>query len=422
MKKRIAILTCFQDFNPGYSLTGIVSDQVRMLREHDHETHLFVCSVFNDKEFPAPKEAIMHKSIPFAHLIDYDSVSKITADHKDIVYETKKVLIKELEDIDIVFTHDFVFTGWNLPYYEGMRQASPFLPNVKWLHWIHSIPSRMSDWWNINNLSDNHKLVYPNATDKLLVAEQYRGEVRRVRHIHHIKDLRTWFDFGENTCNFIKRYPAMMQAEIIQVYPASVDRLSAKRVKEVIMIFAAMKRMGASVCLVIASQWATGKKQKEDTGVYKKFASSEGLLVDEEFIFTHDFDPKYEVGIPKQMLRELLLCSNVFIYPTREETFGLVLPEACLLGVLPVLNASLDMMREIGGGIGIYHDFGSNRRQHSVPDEKRYYKDIAMITLGRIRENESVMAKTFHRLNYNWDNLYEREYLPIFGESELWGK
>jgi len=407
--------------NPGYSLTGIVSDQIKMLRSHGHDVHLFVCTAFNDTGYPFANEAILHKSIPFAHLIDYDTRAKLTPDHLDTINETKKVLIRELEDIDIVLTHDFVFTGWNLPYYEGVRGASNFLPKVKWLHWIHSIPSRSSDWWNINELGANHRLVYPNNTDKILVAESYRGEMKHVRAIHHIKDLRTWFDFKESTCDFIDKYPAVMQAEMIQIYPASVDRLLAKRVKEVIYMFAALKKKGASVCLVIASQWATGKKQKEDADLYKRMASAEGLLVDEEFIFTHDFQsPKYDVGIPKEMLRELFLCSNIFIYPTREETFGLVLPEACLSGVMPVLNRSLDMMREIGGGIGSYHDFGSNMRTHNVRDEKKYYSDLAMILLGRMRENESIMSKTFMRLNYNWDALYRKEYAPIFAESEMW--
>lgn len=419
--KKIAILSTFQDMNPGYSLTGIVTDQVRMLKKHGHEVHLFVCTAFNDTSFPFTSEAILHKSIPFTHLIDYHTRSKLTADHKDIIYETKKALIKELADIDIAFTHDFVFTGWNLPYYEGVRGASPFLPKVKWMHWIHSIPTRGSDWWNINEMGANHKLIFPNATDKLAVAEQYRGEMKHVRAIHHIKDLRTWFDFKESTCEFIDKYPAVMQAEMIQIYPAGVDRLPAKRVKEIVLMFASLKRKGASVCLVVASQWATGKKQKEDANEYKKIASREGLLVDEEFIFTHDFQsPKYDVGIPKEMLRELFLCSNVFIFPTREETFGLVLPEACLCGVMPVLNKSLDMMREIGGGFGSYHDFGSNTRQHRIEDEKKYYSDLAMILLGRMKENESIMAKTFHRMNYNWDALYRKEYAPIFAESETW--
>jgi len=421
--KKIGILTTFQDMNPGYSLTGIVSDQVRMLQEYGHEVHLFVCTQYNSESYPSPKNVILHKTVPFAHLIDYDSRTKVTSDHKGTIEETKQMAINEFADMDIVLSHDIVFTGWNLPYYEGIRLASAFLPKVRWLHWIHSIPSRMSDWWNIKELGDRHKLVFPNATDRLLVAEQYRGEIRNVRTIHHIKDLRTWFDFGENTCAFIKKYPAVMQAEIVQVYPASVDRLESKRVKEVILMFASIKRMGASVCLVIASQWATGKKQKEDADKYKQLAIREGLLVGEEFIFTHDFEsPKYDVGIPKQILRELLLCSNVFIFPTREESFGLVLPEACLSGVIPVMNRSLDMMHEIGGGIGLYHDFGSNSRTHHILDEKKYYRDLAFILLGRVRENESIMAKTFHRINYNWDTLYKKEYSPIFAESEVWSE
>jgi len=426
--EKVAILTNFQDFHPRYSLTGIVQDQVKMLLSYGHEVHLFTCSQFNSKDAEVLKKTIpdekfhLRHFIPFGHLIDYKTSAAITPDHKDFIQEIVNVLVTELKDFNVAFTHDFVFTGWNLPYSEACRRASLQLPELRWLHWIHSVPTALSDWWEITKYGPNHKLVYPNETDRLLVAEQYRGKIEHVRTIPHIKDFRSWFDFSENTCRFIKKYPGVMQADVVQILPASVDRLKAKRVREVFQIFSYLKRQRKSVCLVVANQWATGRQQKEDVEAYKKYAESLGLYPDREVIFTSDFEPpSFDVGIPKEMVRELFQLSNLFIFPTREESFGLVVPEASLSGgVLLVLNKSLRMQFEISGGHAIFFDFGSFHHQFHVNDKEMYARDIAKIIVGRMTENESIQAKTFMRQTYNWDNLYLKKYAPIMAESRGW--
>ncbi len=425
---KVAILTTFQDFVPGYSLTGIVSDQIRMLQEHGDEVDVIVSTHFNRKTSSlglTPKELL-----PFAHLVDYKSVNDLTPEHKMIINETKGMLETELKNYDIVFTHDFVFVGWHLPYAQAVKAASPNLPNLGWLHWIHSVPTAMSDWWMIKEYGPNHKLVYPNEADSVQVAEQYRGWKDDVRVVPHIKDLRTFFDFGKETNDFIKDHPAVMQADCVQIYPASVDRLSAKQVQVVMTIFSNFKRLGRSVCLVIANQWATGKQQREDVEPYIESCRDLHLIPGHELIFTskwkedtklarenEKYKAPYGIGIPKQMLRELMQCSNLFIFPTIEETFGLVLPEAVLAGgVLPVLNRSLSMMYEIAGNKALYFEFGSFSHTHKIENPAQYFDSVAKVILSRMNQDESIKVKTFMRQRYNWDMLYRKVYAPLMAE------
>lgn len=416
---KIALLTNFQEMNPGYSLTGIVKDQARMLTRYGHEVHLFVNDQYNGEEFT--DDVILEKKIPFQHLTDYTSRTQVKPEDKMIINKTAMMLEQELKDYQFAFTHDFVFTGWFLIYGLGVMKVSPKLPNVRWFHWIHSVPTRNSDWWNIREYGHFHKIIYPNETDRIRVAEQYRGTINDVRVIHHIKDLRSWFDFDKMTCDFIDDFPAVMQADVVQILPASTDRLSAKRVKEVMTIFANIKNMGFSVALVIANQWATGRQRKEDVNHYQEIGSRLGLALNEEFTFTSEWREDVATGIPKRMLRELIQCSNLFIFPTREESFGLVVPEAALAGgVFLVLNKSLQMMFEVAGYTGLYFDFGSFHQQHSTDNEKRYYEDIAKIIVGRMGENEAVQSKTYCRQRYNMDALYNGEYAPIMAESAVW--
>jgi hypothetical protein len=417
---KIAILTCFMEFYPGYSLTGIVKDQAWMLAKNGHEVHLFVNEQYNGETFS--DDVILEKKIPFAHLFDYRK-EELKEDHVITANKTRDVLIEELsKDYSIVFTHDFVFTGWNLPYCVGVREASKSLPGVKWMHWIHSVPTASFPWWNMRSFGNAHKIIYPNTSDRIRVAEQYRGTINDVRVIPHIKDMRTWGSFHAETCEFINDHPSIMPADILQLYPASVDRLKAKRLREVILIFSAFKRKGFSVCLVVANQWATGRQQKEDIEQYKKIASRNGLKVGEDIIFTSDYkEGRYGVGIPQYMVEELLRLSNLFIFPTREESFGLVMPEAALSsGGLCVLNKSLDMMKEVSGYTTLYFDFGSFHMTVEHADEDKWITDVASIILGRMLQNEAISLKTFCRQRYNIDNLYNKFYAPIFAESVLW--
>ncbi len=429
---KVAILTNFMDFSPGYSLTGIVKDQCYMLLRHGHEVTLFVNDQYNfNSGEPVVEEDVvryggdfskyeMKAVIPFQKLTDYKSINDVSEDDHKIIEKTKNVLIKELEGTDFVFTHDFAFTGWFLIYGQACRQASPHLPNVRgWFHWVHSVPSAMSDWWFIKQYGEKHKIIYPNYTDRIRVAEQYRGTMEDVRVIPHIKDIRCWFDFHSDTCRFIDKYPGVMESDVVQILPASVDRLESKRVREVCKIIAGLKKQGRSVCLVIANQWATGRQQKQDADKFRVEAVRFGLIDQKELIFTSDFEPpKFDVGIPQRMIRELFLCSNLFVFPTREESFGLVVPEAALSGCFMVLNKSLQMQIEVSGNAAIYFDFGSFHQEHNVQSE-RYYEDIAFVVAGRMKENESLMSRTFARQTYNMDNLYHKFYFPTMSEMRL---
>jgi glycosyltransferase involved in cell wall biosynthesis len=418
---KIAILTNMMDFDPGYSLTGIIQDQVRMLKRYGHDVHLYVNSQFNQKYLDYFKNITVHQSIPFAHLTDYQSFKDMTEYHKKTVDDFCEILVKDLADCEIVYTHDFIFTGWFLPYGMGCIKASRNLPNTRWMHWAHSVPTGMRDWWNAPGFGKQHKIIFPNPSDRIRVAEQFRGTIENVRIIPHIKDLRTWMDFHKDTCRLIDMMPSIMSAKIMQVLPAGSDRLSAKGVAQVIKIFGHIKEQGNTVCLLMANQWATGRVRKECLEPYETLAKSVGLVPKKDFAFTSDMHDDWANGMPKHMVRELFQCSNLFIFPTREESFGLVVPEAALSGgVLPVLNESLKSQVAISGNHALYFRFGSFTDPININDEAGYYRDVAHIVLGRMLQDESIMLKTFFKNSNNMDELYTKYYAPIMGESKLW--
>ena len=409
----VAILTSFSEFIPGYSLTGIVKDQWEMLTSHGHkQVDVFVNENFNEKSYPPPEGMTVKKLVPFCHLHDYRSQNELKNEHREVVRKTEEVMSRELAQYKVVFTHDWIFTGWNLPYFLGIKKVGFNLPEVQFLHWAHSLPGGPDhDWWRIQQMGPNNKIVFPCEVNRILIAEKYHGWADHVRTIPHIKDASTYFGFSQDTKDFVRKNPQILEADILQLLPASVDRLHAKRVGEVIEIFSYMKGMGFKVCLIVAAQWATTQRQKQDIGVYKKQAANMGLT-EKEVLWTPDIKPEFEVGIPHRMISELFLLSNLFIFPTREESFGLVVPEAALAGNFLVLNRSLYNQLEITGHNALYFEFGSFEVNFEKP-HTLYYQDVAKVIIGRLRENEMFQTKTFCRQRYNFHNLYMKFYAPV---------
>lgn len=432
-QSNVAILTNFNDLNPGYSLTGIVVDQAHMLARHGHRVILFVNENFNPKynddsglsdlmgKYPGLIEILSHSLS--MDLIDYEE-DELTEQHQLSSKKAGRIFADDflLFDIDIVFTHDFVFTGWNLPYYHALIEANKILGKAKqnpfWYHWIHSVPvpQNRKPWWSLTPLGLNHFLVFPNQTEITRISEAWNISQNGIKIIPHIKDIRTWFDFGKESMALIDCCPEIMQSELIQVYPCSSDRLGAKQLDIVIKLFGHFKQIAnVPVFLVIANQWATGKQPKENVQEFKALALDCGLIEYQDFVFTSELDKAWENGISKRMLRELQLLSNVFIFPTKEESFGLVGPEASFSGVFPVVNRSLTMMLEVMSPMAPAFHFGSFQHAHDLSNHPNYYESVAMSILAQMRTNPTIMTKTFCRKRYNMDSIYFKFYRHLLG-------
>jgi hypothetical protein len=414
-KPVVAILTNFHFLNPGYSLTGIVIDQIKMLIDHGHEVHLIVREGFESKSLEYLNSKLqfdfinVHQVIKKTNLKDYVSMINWSEEHQYYSIQTGESIIELFDKykINVAFTHDWIFTGWNLPYAGAIRYTSNNRPHVAWMHWVHSVPSAMRDWWNFDIYGKQHRIIFPNRTDIPLVSANYRTSTSNVLHIPHIKDLRTWFEMSKETCEFVKDNPLILKADIVQIYPCGTDRLTAKGLDHIIGIFSSFKnKYKKSVFLVFANQWATGRGRREELELWNKKIEEKGLTK-EEVIFTSQYKKEYESGISSRMIRELQHFSNMFIFPTREESFGLVGPEACMSGVFPVWNKSLSMMSGIYNWEGSYYDFGSFNNDFNINISLKEYHDIvAGVILFDLSKEKSLKLKTLVRQKFNFEKIY----------------
>lgn len=416
---KLAILTSFREWNDAYSLTHVVRAQALTLAKHGHEVTVFAMSCCPGFAHDFPWHFWFDCSLPNFEPHLYETAKVLSEEHKEYAVKLSKILAEKLLAFDAVITHDWIVTGPNLPFAEALRLCAPKLTAIPFMHWIHSTPNYGHyDWWNIHRYGKNHKIIYQNKTDSDFVALTFKGTAADVRVIPPIVDLRIDWDFSQETCEILEAMPGLMQAEFVQVYPAAADRLRDKGVRELIITLKNFKKKGRSICLLIVDSWG-GAREREDPRGYQRIIDNAPELTPQDVCFSSSLlNGKYKNGLPWRILRELLQCSSVFVWPTKGESFGMAGPRAALAsGAMPIFNRNLSMHFEVGGGSGLYANFGSSEQQWKPKSEKEYYPMLSVLGVSRADQESSLQYRNFVRRSFNADRVYRFFYEPILTEA-----
>jgi glycosyltransferase involved in cell wall biosynthesis len=237
-----------------------------------------------------------------------------------------------------------------------------------------------------------------------MAAAQFRTHIDRVKVIPHICDLRYLLDFSPDAQLIVDAVPGLVDAEFVQVYPAAADRLKDKGLQHIINVCGAIRGQGRSVCCLVLDSWS-GRHPREDLIHYKS-----GLL-DRELVFASDIISDFR-SLPRSDVLHLMLFSNVFMFPTYGEAFGLCMTEAMLAGAYPVPNGSIPSLREVSGGHGYYPRFIAAKRVPRTPIEQCAHEIIE-----RVQKDVAISAKNSIRRTLNADRVYRDFYETILREA-----
>lgn len=423
-KPKIGVLTTFLNFNPEFSLTSVVRQQLISLIRNNYRAVLFTLTTFKDDDL-VPEGVELRKVLPQLILEPY-SAKNIDNLEEDVA-KAKTAMEKHMADIDVCLAHDIIFINSYLPYNIAMREAiHGKLNKVKWLHWMHSGPSFVdldgSVWDNLHTLPENSRLIYMNYTDVVRAAEHYHTLPKNVRTIFNPMDIRELYDFHPLTRELIDEYD-LMSPDFICVYPLSSTRMgrAGKQLSKVIWIMAELKKRGKSVKLIVPNAHANADKEKKTIEGMHLFAHSKGLEAGELIFTSYHKPPKWEHGVPHKVVVDLFTLGNLFIFPSVSENCPLILLEAMAGKNLLVLNYSFPAMRDFGGNNAMYFRFGSlvDDPQHPRGQDK-YMRDVAVLIESEMSQNKALLAQTNLRQKFNVDYIWKHQLQPaimeIYGE------
>ena len=427
MKKlRIGILTTFSDFGPEYSLVSVVKNQLEMLIQNGYSAVLFTLPQFKDDD-QVPKGVEIRKIVPQFVLEPYGSYdlnTQIPDDFESNAKIAQTAFEENMQDINVMLTHDIFFINSFLIYNKAVRDAMiDKLKGIRWFNWLHSGPSLRPS--NIPyphtlrySIPPNSKMVYMNDTDVLRMAEMYGGTLEDFRVVNNPLDLPEFLNFHPLSKKLYYNYK-LYKADIIQVYPVSTPRMeSNKQVSKVIRIFGKLKKQGKDVRLIICNAHANAEGEKKEIENILKLAEGEGLTR-EEVIFTSLVDaPQWEHGVPHKVVSDLFLLSNLFIFPSVSENCPLILLEAAACKNLLVLNNSFPVFKDFFGGEALYFEFGSVIKNVDYKDIEQYFYEVAMIIVGELNNNKVYNSNVHLRKNFNLDYIFRNKLEPIFYEEQ----
>ena len=425
-KRKVYILSNFQQYLKSYSPIIVVQSQINMLLRAGYQPTLIANEGFDPPEASIFTQADIKRIPPV--VIDGTNVDETFEKDVDMLEEK---LLDILTDDCVVLTHDLIFLPDYVKLNVACRRIAERTPNIQWIHWVHSATNptalikerAMFAGKYSEHLAEkfpNSIVAYPNAYDIPRVAVNFAFEENEIVEVPHSTDpIEGFSHFTKRLYNELR----LNEPEVLMVYPLRLDR--GKYVEANVNIMAGCKANGMTSHLIVCDFQSTGGDKVTYREELKELALRLG--VEDRLTFLSEFDDSASMEVSHETILELFTLSNVFCLPSKSETYSLIAQEAMLKGNLCLLNHDFAPFRQIYGKNALYKQFnganiaisgqnGEITTTHSNEDE--YYKSLAS-NIKYYLENEHVLkAKTWVRTQRNPDYVFRNYVEPLINKGE----
>lgn len=432
--KKVGCLTTFSSNDSAYSLNRVVQDQIKMLVRNGYKPTVIVAEspIWDNPPENYGLEGVVIKQIPNVPV--HNEVRSDETFDKD-VNTLLEALREHLKDIDVVLTHDIVYQPAALKHNLAARQLAKERPELRWLHWIHSATSPYTLTSQREHFKDeyinlvqskfpNSFYIYFNEYSVKRVATNFGVDENDVKIVHHPTDYCRFFRFDKEVEEMVDRYD-LLSADVICTYPARLDR--GKQVEMAVKVIASLKKLGLSVRMIVVDFHSTGG----DKVTYREDIKRIGIdwgLAEHELIWTSEVRKEWEYQVPQEVVSQIQIMSNVFVMPSRSESYSLVTQEAALAYSVGILNDDFPPFREIFGKGPYYRKFSSNiditsgldgDTETKYDNEKGYFEDIARAINYDLTNNRVLTWNIKLRKERNLDTVWKKELEPIISYDEI---
>lgn len=371
--------------------------------------------------------------LPQTRLHDYQPHESPREDFEEQV-ETHFQGYKDcLESFDVIITHDLCFTSWHLCQAAAIRKCAEIWPTKRWLHFCHSAPSglpRSGQPCYPSSLRfsgcPNSTYVYLNSRQRQDIANHLQLKARDIAVVYNAVDPRDFYGFSSETCRMIDDW-RLLEHQILQVYAFSTPRWKAKGVHKLLKIFGFWRRMGIQAKLVLVNAHANQEVDEHQVRLMEDYASHCGLNPGTDVFWTSRYAGErereaggeawsgWQYSVPARVVKELLLISNLFVFPSDSECCSLVQAEASVAGKMTVLNKNCLQMLEFADTNCLAYEFANDPDRNPI-----FYECVARELYAEIQRDPSFLTATRARTQHaNRDWIWKNQLEPLLSKGIL---
>lgn len=423
MSKEVYILTNFSTFLRSFSPIIVVGEQLKMFQNAGYDVTLIV----SDGWDPPGDSIFGRTTTSFLSPVAYQDPPVIN----EMFNEDVELIFNQLDEVipdgATVLTHDLIFLPDYTKHHLAARRLAQTKDKIRWINWVHSatgpntlIQEREMYGEAYKQLLEskfpNSIIAYPNAQDIPRVARNFHYEEYEVIEVPHSTDP------VEGMHPIVQRLYAerhLGDAEVLMIYPIRFDR--GKKPEMHVRLVAALKEIGMTAHVVYCDFQSTGGDKVVYKNEVKELAETLGVI--DDITFLSEFDDMCQLEVEHSLILDLFTLSNVFILPSRSETYSLIAQEAMLKGNLCILNHDFPAFRQIYGKKALYRQFdgaeiafdgfdGKTDTAHT--DIDAYFRErLAIPIRGWIENDKLLSAKTWVRTQRNPDAVFRNYIEPL---------
>jgi len=429
---KAAILTMFRSMPDSYSLVQVVKSHALMLLDAGIEVKIIVSDACSHEEversFPDPRiEWVRITQHPFPDaLVWKDYLQEPPTEEQGIaecVAHIASQFEQQLADVCLCMLHDILYQGTLYLHNLAIRMVAAQRNDLRLIAFTHSYPANRPQVIPPHLAPrytplPNCAYVFPTRAGIPALAKQYSVPEGSCYVVHHAATI---LERMTNEVQSLARQIDLLSPDILMVCPSRLT--PGKQLEKIVQVAGALKVVSGKNITVLYCDVPSTDIQVER---YKRQIKTLGFQYSlnlTDMAFTSDFG--FPNGLSNQSIADLFSLSNLFLCPSKSESFSLTLLEAAQHGNFLVVNEHVASLKEIGGKLSAYfmqwdaRSMGQDILLASGASEPAYYAYHADQIWRRMKDNPVLKAKTVSRQNFSRQWIWNHQLKPLLEDLLL---